>query len=401
MDLNLIAGLQQPADTKTVLLVLDGLGGLPQEPGGSTELEAADTPNMDALAAHSICGLHQPVATGITPGSGPAHLALFGYDPITYQVQRGVLSALGINFPLEPQDIAARGNFCTVDAQGRITDRRAGRIPTEVGAKLCKLLSQIELPSVELFVEPVKDYRALFVLRGEGLSDAVSETDPQTTNVPPLPPKALRPEAQKTAELVQLFLERAQAILAEHHPANAIVLRGFAQKPNWPTFSEVYGLRAAAIALYPMYRGVAKLVGMEVLDVHGEIEDEIAMLEQAWGDYDFFFLHVKPTDSAGEDGDFYRKVGVIEQVDALLPRILALDPGVLIVTGDHSTPAVLKSHSWHPVPVMLYSKTARPDAVKSFGETACLAGGLGPRMPACELLPLALGHALRMQKFGA
>jgi len=401
MDLELIAKLQQPADTKIVLLVMDGLGGLPQEAGGPTELEAAQTPNLDALAARSICGLHQPVATGVTPGSGPAHLGLFGYDPLTYQVQRGVLSALGIDFPLEPQDVAARGNFCTIDDKGHVIDRRAGRIPTEVGAELCKVLSKIELPGVEVFVEPVKDYRALFVLRGEGLSDAISETDPQATGVPPLEPTALRPEGVKTAGLVKQFLEQAQQALADRQPANGILLRGFAQKPNWPTFSDVYGLRAAAIALYPMYRGVAKLVGMQVLDVHGEIEDEVAALEQAWADYDFFFFHVKPTDSAGEDGDFARKVGLIERVDALVPRILALDPDVLVVTGDHSTPAVLKSHSWHPVPVMLFSKTGRPDPVDSFGETACLAGGLGPRMPACELLPLALGHALRMQKFGA
>ena len=401
MDLKLIASLQQPADTKVVLLVMDGLGGLPIQTGGPTELEAANTPNLDALAALSMCGLHQPVGTGITPGSGPAHLALFGYDPLTYQVQRGVLEALGVDFPLQRQDVAARGNFCTMDDGGRLTDRRAGRIPTEVGAKLCDLLSEIELPGVELFVKPVKDYRFLFVLRGPDLSDAISETDPQMTGVPPLEPTALRPEAATTAELVRLFLERAQDVLKDHHPANSMVLRGFAQTPDWPTFTEVYGMRAAAIALYPMYRGVAKLVGMEVLDVHGDLEDEFALLEQAWADYDFFFLHIKPTDSAGEDGAFDRKVGVIEQVDALLPRLLALDPDVVVVTGDHSTPAALKAHSWHPVPAMLYAKTGRRDSVTRFGETACLSGGLGPHLPGCDLLPLALAHAQRMKKFGA
>jgi len=401
MDLKLIASLQQPADTKVVLLVMDGLGGLPIQTGGPTELEAANTPNLDALAALSMCGLHQPVAPGVTPGSGPAHLALFGYDPLTYQVQRGVLEALGVDFPLQRQDVAARGNFCTMDDEGRLTDRRAGRIPTEVGAKLCDLLGEIELPGVELFVRPVKDYRFLFVLRGPGLSDAVSETDPQMTGVPALEPQALKPEAAKTAELVQLFLEKAQAVLKDHHPANAMVLRGFAQTPDWPTFTEVYGMRAAAIALYPMYRGVAKLVGMEVLDVHGDLEDEFALLEQSWADYDFFFVHIKPTDSSGEDGAFDRKVGVIERVDALLPRLLALDPDVVVVTGDHSTPAALKSHSWHPVPAMLYAKTGRRDSVTRFGETACLSGGLGPHLPGCELLPLALAHAQRMKKFGA
>jgi len=348
-----------------------------------------------------MCGLHQPVGTGITPGSGPAHLALFGYDPLTYQVQRGVLEALGVDFPLQRQDVAARGNFCTMDDEGRLTDRRAGRIPTELGAKLCDLLSEIELPGVELFVKPVKDYRFLFVLRGPGLSDAISETDPQMTGVPPLDPSALQPEAARTAELVRLFLEKAQDVLKDHHPANSMVLRGFAQTPDWPTFTQVYGMRAAAIALYPMYRGVAKLVGMEVLDVHGDLEDEFALLEQAWADYDFFFVHIKPTDSAGEDGAFDRKVGIIEQVDALLPRLLALDPDVVVVTGDHSTPAALKAHSWHPVPAMLYAKTGRRDSVTRFGETACLSGGLGPHLPGCDLLPLALAHAQRMKKFGA
>jgi len=401
MDLKLIASLQQPADTKVVLLVMDGLGGLPIQTGGPTELEAANTPNLDALAALSMCGLHQPVGTGITPGSGPAHLALFGYDPLTYQVQRGVLEALGVDFPLQRQDVAARGNFCTMDDEGRLTDRRAGRIPTELGAKLCDLLSEIELPGVELFVKPVKDYRFLFVLRGPGLSDAISETDPQMTGVPPLDPSALQPEAARTAELVRLFLEKAQDVLKDHHPANSMVLRGFAQTPDWPTFTQVYGMRAAAIALYPMYRGVAKLVGMEVLDVHGDLEDEFALLEQAWADYDFFFVHIKPTDSAGEDGAFDRKVGIIEQVDALLPRLLALDPDVVVVTGDHSTPAALKAHSWHPVPAMLYAKTGRRDSVTRFGETACLSGGLGPHLPGCDLLPLALAHAQRMKKFGA
>jgi len=401
MDLKLIASLQQPADTKVVLLVMDGLGGLPIQTGGPTELEAANTPNLDALAALSMCGLHQPVAPGVTPGSGPAHLALFGYDPLTYQVQRGVLEALGVDFPLQRQDVAARGNFCTMDDEGRLTDRRAGRIPTEVGAKLCDLLTEIELSGVELFVRPVKDYRFLFVLRGPDLSDAISETDPQMTGVPPLEPEALEPEAAKTAELVRLFLEKARDVLKDHHPANSMVLRGFAQTPDWPTFTEVYGMRAAAIALYPMYRGVAKLVGMEVLDVHGDLEDEFSLLEQAWADYDFFFLHIKPTDSAGEDGAFDRKVGIIEQVDALLPRLLALDPDVVVVTGDHSTPAALKAHSWHPVPAMLYAKTGRRDSVTRFGETACLSGGLGPHLPGCDLLPLALAHAQRMKKFGA
>lgn len=401
MDLDFIQKLVEPADTKILLLVLDGLGGLPLEPGGRTELEAADTPNLDALAKRGICGLHQPVRPGITPGSGPAHLGLFGYDPCKYQVGRGVLAALGIDFDLSPNDVAARGNFCTIDEQGRVVDRRAGRIPSEKNRELCALLRQIELPGVELFVETVKEYRLLLVLRREGLAADLADTDPQELDVEPLNPKPLTSEAQETADLVQEFLGQAREILTDHHPANMVLLRGFSKLPNWPNMEEAFGLQAAAIAGYPMYRGVAKLVGMEVLDSGSEVEDEIETLEQHWDDHDFFFLHVKRIDSAGEDGDFDRKAALIEEVDALLPRLLDLDPDVIVVTGDHSTPALLKYHSWHPVPVILWSKYCRADGVDRFGERACMAGGLGTRIPAIELMPLALANALRLKKFGA
>jgi 2,3-bisphosphoglycerate-independent phosphoglycerate mutase len=383
------------------LLVMDGLGGLPMEPGGLTELETAHTPNLDRLAAHGICGLHQPVAPGITPGSGPSHLALFGYDPIKYQVGRGVLSALGIDFDLKANDVAARGNFCTLDDNGRVADRRAGRIPTEKNEELCALLHQIRLPGVEVFVETVKEYRLLLVLRGDGLSGELSDTDPQEIGEEPLEPKPLSAEAEETANLVQEFIDRARQILADHHPANMILLRGFSQLPDWPSFEKAFGLRAAAIAAYPMYRGVAKLVGMDVLTTGVSVGEELETLEAHWKDYDYFFFHVKPIDSAGEDGDFDRKVRLIEEVDAAVPRLLALEPDVLLVTGDHSTPSLLKYHSWHPVPVLLWSRHCRTDGVDRFGERACMAGGLGPRIPAVDLMPLALANAMRLEKFGA
>jgi 2,3-bisphosphoglycerate-independent phosphoglycerate mutase len=399
-DLDLMHKLANRGETKILLLVVDGLGGLPLTPDGPTELEAARTPNLDALAARSICGMGTPVAPGITPGSGPGHLALFGYDPLQYEIGRGVLEALGIGFDLQPDDVAARGNFCTLDAQGLITDRRAGRIPTEMGARLCEKLRQIHLPDVEIFVEPVKEYRFVLVLRGEGLYDGLTETDPQQVGVPPLPVEPLRPEAAHTAELLNQWLAEARKLLTDEHPANGCNLRGIAKDPGLPKMPEVYKLRCGAIATYPMYRGVAKLAGMEVLPTGETIEDEVETLRQHWVGYDFFFFHVKKTDSRGEDGDFEGKAKVIEHLDAALPDILALEPDVVIVTGDHSTPAVWKAHSWHELPVLLWAKHIRPDGVKQFGERPCMAGGLGHiRHP--DLLPLAMAYAGRLAKFGA
>jgi 2,3-bisphosphoglycerate-independent phosphoglycerate mutase len=366
-----------------------------------TELETAQKPHLDKLARNSICGLQHPVALGVTPGSGPAHLALFGYDPTHYKVGRGVLSALGIDFDLTDQDVAARGNFCTIDEEGRVTDRRAGRISTEKSAELCKLLEQIELPGVQLFIKPEKEYRFVLVLRGEGLSGDITDSDPQEVNQSPLQPKPLSGEAEKTAWLVNEFLTRAYEILQDHHPANMVLLRGFAQRPHWPTVSDVFGVKAAAIAAYPMYRGVAKLVGMEVLDVEDDVKKEFELLEVVWQKFDFFYLHVKRIDSAGEDGNFERKVNLIEAVDAQLPRLINLNPDVIIITGDHSTPSYLRYHSWHPVPVLLWSKYCRADRVEQFGERACMAGGLGPNLPRVNLMPLALANALRLEKFGA
>lgn len=401
MKLEFLRALAEPNDSKILLLVMDGIGGLPLELGGMTELQAARTPNLDTLAAGGVCGLHEPIGPGITPGSGPSHLALFGYDPIEYQVGRGVLSALGIEFDLRPGDVAARGNFCTVDEDGRVTDRRAGRIPTEVNRELCQILRQVKVPGVEVFVEPVKEYRFLLVLRGEGLVGGLYDTDPQDVGEMPLPAEAQTPAGARTADLVQRFVEGARERLADRQPANMILLRGFSTRPAWPLFTEVFKLDAAAIAGYPMYRGVARLVGMTALDSSAEVEQEIDLLEESWSSYDFFYLHVKRIDSAGEDGDFDRKVDLIEAVDRQIPRVLELAPDVILVTGDHSTPARMRYHSWHPVPTLLWSEVCRQDDVRTFSEQACLAGGLGPRFPATDLMPLAMANAGRLEKFGA
>lgn len=397
---NLTRELQKKNDSKIVLLVSDGLGGLPLKPGGKTELETAKTPNLDELARRGVLGLSTPVVPGIAPGSGPGHLGLFGYDPLKYQIGRGVLEALGIDFDLGPKDVAIRGNFCTLDAKGNISDRRAGRIGSDIGQKLCEKLDKIKIPGVEVFVRPVKEYRLVIVLRGEGLSGDVQDTDPQATGVPPLDPVAKNKESQKAADIAKEFLRQAREILKDDAPANFLTLRGIAKRPAIPTFEEVYGTRPAAIAVYPMYRGLARLVSMDVLDAGGTLSDQMSRLEAAWNDYDFFFIHFKYTDSTGEDGNFDAKVQRTEELDTCIPRITALKPAVIVVTGDHSTPAKLKSHSWHPVPTLLAADTCRFDGSQSFGESECLKGGLG-QFEAKHLMLLALAHAGRLEKYGA
>jgi 2,3-bisphosphoglycerate-independent phosphoglycerate mutase len=395
-----IKHLLEPNENKIVLLVMDGLGGLPREPGGKTELESARTPNLDALAAASECGLHLPIGYGITPGSAPGHLALFGYTPTDYPIGRGVVAALGIDFSMRAGDVAARMNFASADREGRITDRRAGRIPTEKCAELCQLLGAVKVPGVELFVRPVKDYRAVVVFRGPGLCDQVEDTDPQATGVKPLAPRPASERGKKTAEVAAEFIRQALGILESQKPANAVLMRGFAELPHIPSMKELFGLKPAAFAVYPDYKGVSRLVGMEVIDGLKELEDQAEALKKHWDKYDFFFVHHKYTDSRGEDGDFQAKVAEIEKVDAFLPKLTALDPRVLIVTGDHSTPAVLKAHSSHPIPFLIHGRNVRPDTVREFGERACTAGLWGV-IPGAMLMRLALSYAEKLAKYGA
>jgi len=389
VNLELIREIARPSPTRIVLLIIDGLGGLPHPGTGRTELETADTPNLDKLAAEGICGLSDPVSPGITPGSAPGHLALFGYDPVSFNIGRGALEAIGIDFDLQPANVAARGNFSTVDKAGLVTDRRAGRISTEQCDELCQLLDGLIIENVKISVRPVREHRFIAVFQGADLSPDISDSDPQQL-----------PEADRMADVANQFIARAKATLAGHLPANMVLLRGFSRRPHFPAMSEIYKLKPAAIASYPMYRGLARLVGMEILETEPSIEDEFKTLIQNYSNYDFFFLHIKGTDSAGEDGDFDRKVKVIEQVDKALPNLMGIKPDVIVVTGDHSTPALLKGHSWHPVPVLLYSKWCRPDRVSEFSESACISGGLG-RLPAKQIMLLAMANALKLNKFGA
>ena len=401
MDMHdLTRSLYVKNDSKIVLVVADGLGGLPVDPGGQTELETAHTPHLDALARQGICGSSIPVKPGISPGSGPGHLGLFGYDPIQYQIGRGALEATGIGFELEDGDVAIRCNFCTLDAEGRITDRRAGRVASEVSAPLARRLRKVRLPGVELFVEPVKEHRFVVVFRGAGLGGNVDDTDPQATGVPPLEPAGRDAPSQRTAEVAQAFVSQARELLADQEQANGVTLRGVSAKPHLPSFEEVYGLRAAAIAVYPMYKGLARLAGMEIVGQPQTLAEQVDMLGEHWQTYDFFFVHYKYTDSTGEDGNFQAKVERTEEVDAAMPRITDLRPDVLIVTGDHSTPSALANHSWHPVPTLLVAENCRTDPCTSFGEAECLRGGLG-QFEAKYLLPLALANAGRLGKFGA
>ena len=397
---DLIRELAEKNGSKIVMLVADGLGGLPMEAGGKTELETAKTPNLDRLAARGTSGSSLPVLPGITPGSGPGHLGLFGYDPLEFKIGRGALEATGIGFELGPDDVAARGNFCTLDAAGLISDRRAGRIPSEESFAVVEKLQAVKIDGVETFVKPVKEHRFVVVFRGHGLDGRVADTDPQATGVAPLDPQPAHAAAARTAEVAKEFVRQARAILKDERKANGMVLRGFAAKPALPSYQELYGLEAAAIAVYPMYKGLARLVGMTLVVKAQTLNEQIDELAKVWNDYDFFFLHFKYTDSTGEDGAFEQKVKRIEELDAAIPRIEALKPDVLIVTGDHSTPSKLKSHSWHPVPTLLAADTCRPDGLTAFSERDCLRGGFGI-FPAKHLMLLAMAHAGRFGKYGA
>lgn len=401
MDMHeLTRDLHQKNKSKIVLFVADGLGGLPLEPGGLTELETARTPHLDELARIGVSGGLIPVKPGITPGSGPGHLGLFGYDPLQYRIGRGALEATGIGFALGGHDVAIRANFCTLDAEGNISDRRAGRISSEASAPLASRLRQVQIPGVEVFVEPVKEHRFVVVFRAPGLGDAVHDTDPQTTGVPPLAPTAHKPGSKRTAEVAAEFVRQACELLKDEKQANGLTLRGFSNRPALPSYDEVYGLRAAAIAVYPMYKGLARLVGMDIVGEAKTLDEQMQVLAEQWDSYDFFFIHFKYTDSTGEDGDFAAKVKRTEEVDACIPKIRALNPTVLMVTGDHSTPSALKSHSWHPVPVVLSSPVCRTDRCQTFGENEAVNGGLG-QFESKHLMMLALANADRLGKFGA
>jgi 2,3-bisphosphoglycerate-independent phosphoglycerate mutase len=386
--------------SRIVMLVVDGLGGLPRPETGRSELETAALPNLDALARQSACGLTTPVAPGVTPGSGPGHMALFGYDPLKHLIGRGVLEALGIGVELREGEVAARGNLCTVDGEGLVVDRRAGRITTEESAPLVRLLDQVDVPGVSISVYPVRGHRFVLVMRGSDLGANVGDTDPQSVGVAPLKPTAMSEGSEETARAVSAFVSAAGEALGDRDTANMVLLRGFSHVPHLPDMGKVYRLRPAAISAYPMYRGIARLVGMDVLTTGDTFDDQLETLESHFlGDYDFFFLHYKPADAAGEDGDFEAKVAHLEGLDARIPRVLAVGPDVLVIAGDHSTPAIMGGHSWHPVPLLVHSRLTKGDGVPELTERGCAAGSIG-RVPAVSIMMTALAHAGKLRKFG-
>ena len=399
IDFPYIGDICRKTPSKIVMLVVDGLGGLAHPETGRSELDAARVPNLDRLAGHSSCGLTDPVAPGITPGSGPGHMALFGYDPVKYLLGRGVLEAVGIGVELTDRDVAARGNFATVDSQGRLVDRRAGRIPTAESAPLVEALDRIRLNDVEVSVLPVRDYRFVLLMRGDGLGAAVSETDPQELGVPPLEARSLDAAGSSIADAANSFVRAAAASLGGRRTANSVLLRGFSKLPTLPTFGATYRLNPAAIAAYPMYRGLAGVVGMKVLQTGQTFSEQLDTLESHFQEHDFLFLHYKPADAAGEDGDFDAKVSRLEELDALMPRLLEMGADTLVVAGDHASPSVMSGHSWHPVPLLVHSALTAGEGIDSFTERACAQGSLG-RLPASGVMMLALAHAGKLSKFG-
>ncbi len=396
MDLH---DLLQENGSKLVLCVLDGLGGAAtaEQP---TELEAAESPNLDRLAVEGITGMVEPLGAGITVGSGPGHLALFGYDPQQFELGRGTLSAAGLGITLTPGDVAARGNLCTLDDDGLITDRRAGRPDAEEGERLTqKLREGVRLDGAEAEFHHVAEHRVLLVLRGEGLDPRLADTDPQETGVPPLEVRPLAEEAESTAELVTELVRQVREALAGER-GNGLVLRGFDTSHELPDFTERYGVRAATVAAYPMYRGVASLVGMDVLGAPHSLDEQVTLLREHWDDYDYFFWHHKATDSAGHDGDREAKIAAVEAFDGVVPDLVELAPDVIVVSGDHASPAQFSGHSWHPVPTLLRGGSAGVDEVERFGERWCRGGALGLR-PTTALMPLMLAAAGRLAKYGA
>lgn len=393
-----IEKLKDDTSSRILLLILDGLGGLPI--GGQTALEAAWTPNLDHISKRSALGLSDPIAPGFTPGSGPAHLSLFGYDPFNYNIGRGILEALGIDMEISASDISVRGNFATIK-EGLITNRRAGRISTEENEKIINILSENikNIDGTDIILKSGKEHRFVALFRGQGLEDNLSDADPQKENLPPVWTKALDKKSERTAEIINKFIKLAGNVLKDQNKANYVLLRGFSKYPELPQFPSAFALKAACIATYPMYRGLAKLVGMDILEAGQTIEDQINSMKKYYDNYNFFFFHIKKTDSYGEDGNFINKVKTIEEFDKYLPDILETGFEVIAITADHSTPSVLKSHSWHPNPLLIHSDKEFRDGYV-FTEKECRRGSIG-RINSVSILPLLMANAGKLKKYGA
>lgn len=405
-NLELIKSLAIKNDKKIIFLVIDGLGGATHPQYNKTELEVSSHPNLDKIAKESLCGLAVPVDYGITPGSGPGHLALFGYDPIKYLIGRGVLEVLGLGMQMTSDDLAFRGNFATI-SDGIVVDRRAGRIPSEETKRLIEKIQKNikKIDDVEIFLMPGKEHRFAGVFRNKKLREEISDNDPHKEGNKPhkIMPLNNNEDTTFTAFIIEKFISEVTEILKDEKKANYILLRGFSKYPNIPQMQEVYKLNPVAIAVYPMYKGLAQIVGMEIISGCETIEDEIKKLKELFNKpYDFYYVHIKDTDKLGEDGNFEEKIRKIEEIDKLIPEIFSLQPDVLVITGDHSTPAVTKGHSWHPVPVAIWSKNppTPKNNVNKFTEEEFSKGILGT-IYSSKILPLAMAYSGKLDKYGA
>jgi 2,3-bisphosphoglycerate-independent phosphoglycerate mutase len=403
---SLYSELTLKTNAKLALIVLDGLGDIARkETNYLTPLEAAHTPNLDALSRDSAQGRMIPVAPGITPGSGPGHLGLFGYDPLEFQVGRGVIEALGLGLELKPGDVCARANFASLDAKGIVIDRRAGRIPTETCERLCALLAAKirKIGDTQVIIKAGKEHRFVVLFRGRGLEGPLTDADPNREgfSIPVVKPRDPKNAKQKKmAKLIAAFYKQALPILAKQKPANGFLMRGIAHQPQIPVFAERYLLPAAALAVYPMYKGLAQLVGMTKIEGPQTIAEQFERYLTEYDTFNFFFIHYKYTDKFGEDGNFEAKKKAIEDFDAALPILLKKKPDVLAITGDHSTPCALKAHSWHPQPVLLHALASGSDKLDRFTETGANSGSLGV-FEAKFLIRLMQANAKMFDKFGA
>ena len=404
---------------KVVLVIIDGLGDRPiSELKDQTPLEAANTPNLDYFATNGITGIMNAIDVGIRPGSDTSHLAIFGYDPETHYTGRGIFEAAGIGMELKKGDIALRGNFATVTEDLIIVDRRAGRI--ENVSKLADALNGMKIDGVRFFVKAGVMHRAGVVLRGSNLSHMVSDNDPHEVGVKVKQVKALdnTEEAKFTASVINKFLEEAHKILKEHEvnkkrrkerllEANYILLRGASKLTHFEPFEKKYKLKACCIAGAGLYKGIAKVLGMDVLQVKGatgtantDINAKFIAAKKALAKYDFVFVHIKYADNYAEDGNVFGKLKFIEKIDDALIHLIGIKDTLIVITADHSTPCKLKAHSGDPVPIVMFGEGVRTDKVKEFNERSCMQGGLG-RIKGKDLMNEILNLIGKAKLYGA
>ena len=408
---------------KGIIFVIDGMGDRPmKELGDKTPLESANTPSMDKMVTEGITGIMDTIRPGVRPGSDTAHLTLLGYDPYEVYTGRGPFEAAGVDLDVEPGDIAFRCNFETADDDLTITDRRAGRINSRTD-EIADTINQMKIDdNVEIIFKESDAHRGVLVLRGEGLSDKITDADPKHEGNKP---KIVKPlddsdEAKYTADVVNQFVNKSYEMLKDHpvnieriengeHPANIVLPRGVGAVPQITPFEEKYGLKGACVAETGLIQGIAKLAGMDIIHVPGAtggINTDIDSVHKHIIDtvksdkYDFILVNVDGADEAGHDGDTIGKRDFIEKIDPIMKDLDAMDDIVLFVTADHSTPVSIMDHSGDPVPVFLKAPGLRVDDVTEYGERAAAKGGLC-RIRGSDVIYIIRDLMNEMPKFGA